>query len=423
MTEKLIERFDTNSTGYRVLTFVVGGLLFEQGQNGTNPLKRGVNVEDLFNAVQLLAERHDLEAAPFVGSWHRMVDELDRKTSTMHAGSISRTIFRAIWKEIAEAIPHHSSGFEEHKVNHAITEIVKGITKYGRYTSGGYGSVGHAIGEHIQSYLNDWGRNLQNRTSGNRAIDQAFEQTIDGQREIPGEGEIFANTAREMIGALRDLVWVDSEARVAYLKPIFNLLLDQPRLVIATLNYDNSIELAAKSAGAPCMTGIANWATTQALECPDDGLVLLKLHGSIDWRFRREPNTPLPVDLIEQVPATEVTTNHQPAVIFGQKNKLTAQGPFLDIFRHFKLALDQATRLTVIGYSFADVHVNEYVARWLNGAVDRSMRIVDPGFEDNPNPFAASLRQGCKTRMEVLARPAEDVLAELCQAGQAGISY
>ena len=68
MTKKIIESFDTDSPEYRVLTFVVGGLLFKEGQAGRNPTAGGVNVEDLFNAVQFLAGRHQLEASPFVGS-------------------------------------------------------------------------------------------------------------------------------------------------------------------------------------------------------------------------------------------------------------------------------------------------------------------------------------------------------------------
>ena len=64
------------------LSFVAGGLLFEAGRNNANPLEPAINVEDLFNAVQLLAERGSLEAAPFIGSWHPFIDELDRLIST-----------------------------------------------------------------------------------------------------------------------------------------------------------------------------------------------------------------------------------------------------------------------------------------------------------------------------------------------------
>src|SRR6266550_616899 len=81
MTEKIIERFasDASARHSHVVNFVVGGLLFEAGQKNVNPIKAGVNVEDLFNAVQLLADRNSIQASSFVGSWHPMIDEFDKE--------------------------------------------------------------------------------------------------------------------------------------------------------------------------------------------------------------------------------------------------------------------------------------------------------------------------------------------------------
>lgn len=79
MTHKLIEVFARDPVLVKyshVLRFVVGGLLFNQGVRGNDPFE-GVNVEDVFNAIQILAERQTLEAAPFIGSWHPLIEELD----------------------------------------------------------------------------------------------------------------------------------------------------------------------------------------------------------------------------------------------------------------------------------------------------------------------------------------------------------
>lgn len=65
----------------RVISYVVGGLLFDGGQRNEDPLAGQINVEALFNAVQLLAERNSLEAAPFIGSWHPMVEQFDKRSS------------------------------------------------------------------------------------------------------------------------------------------------------------------------------------------------------------------------------------------------------------------------------------------------------------------------------------------------------
>jgi hypothetical protein len=81
MTKRLVDLFGQNSNEdhekfNHVLKFVVGGLLMRKGKNGENPFD-GVNVEDDFNAIDLLANRENLEADSFIGSWHPLVEELD----------------------------------------------------------------------------------------------------------------------------------------------------------------------------------------------------------------------------------------------------------------------------------------------------------------------------------------------------------
>ena len=68
ITAKVEER--GHPTFAHILHFVTGGLLFQAGVRNQDPF-RGVDVEDLFSAVLLLADRRDLEAAPFIGSWLR----------------------------------------------------------------------------------------------------------------------------------------------------------------------------------------------------------------------------------------------------------------------------------------------------------------------------------------------------------------
>src|SRR5688572_1501834 len=72
-----------------LINFVVGGLLFKVGEAGQNPLNASLNVEDLFNAFLLLAERRELELAPFIGSWHSKIEAFDLVTPpTFSAHSI-----------------------------------------------------------------------------------------------------------------------------------------------------------------------------------------------------------------------------------------------------------------------------------------------------------------------------------------------
>ena len=69
---------------------------------------------------------------------------------------------------------------------------------------------------------------------------------------------------------------------------------------------------------------------------------------------------------------------YSPSVIFGQRNKLTAEGPFLDLFSRFQDALMVANELVIIGYSFRDHHVNESIARWFNCESTRTITLVTP---------------------------------------------
>jgi hypothetical protein len=69
----------------------------------------------------------------------------------------------------------------------------------------------------------------------------------------------------------------------------------------------------------------------------------------------------------------------EPAVIYGKRGKLRAQGPFLELRQHFTRALEAADSLVVIGYSFHDDHVNEAIAAWLRRSVHRRIIVVDPG--------------------------------------------
>lgn len=96
----------------------------------------------------------------------------------------------------------------------------------------------------------------------------------------------------------------------------------------------------------------------------------------------------------------------RPAVIFGHRNKLTAEGPFLDLLRAFRRELFKVEIVTIVGYSFSDVHINEYLSQWLNGNPGNRLRIINPSFQQNENEFAQLLRSHVAGRLEIIAEPA-----------------
>jgi hypothetical protein len=223
-----------------------------------------------------------------------------------------------------------------------------------------------------------------------------------------------------MIHNLKEISWIEDPERVRYLNPLINVAKNRNKLVIATLNYDNSIELAAKSQGISCNIGLDNWSRNGMFNTSENCLHLLKLHGSIDWERIENYNSdvcPFPHTLIKQVSSDQLgKTDFMPAVIFGQRNKLTTEGPFLDLLRAFKQELIQSEILTVVGYSFGDDHVNTYITQWLNQNEAHCIRIIDPAFSHNSKNYVEMLkrmRDKRSNQIEILNKKASEGLIQL----------
>jgi SIR2-like domain len=191
-------------------------------------------------------------------------------------------------------------------------------------------------------------------------------------RRLPGE--IFKSRS-ELLRRLLPLDVLEiSEApnleAAEYLMPLLQgRHTRQERFTIATLNYDPLIEWLADSHAIPVDTGLNTW-LAEGLSGPiATGVVLLKLHGSTDWWFDADDN------VVSPRPAPD---DNGPALLFGGNNKLTARGPFLDLLMAFRTELNRSHRLTTVGYSFRDLHVNEYISRWFSTRAFRQVRIIDP---------------------------------------------
>jgi hypothetical protein len=161
--------------------------------------------------------------------------------------------------------------------------------------------------------------------------------------------------------------------------------------------------------------GLEGWSKSGQFVFPASGINLIKLHGSIEWVLRPEGPTegaPLSRQSVRVASAEELAKpGFRPAVVFGQGSKLTAEGPFLDLLRSFREELNKHSQLLVVGYSFRDEHVNEYIAQWFNGDSARSITIVDPGFPDSRSDFARELHKLAVPRLRVISMPARGGLA------------
>jgi len=258
--------------------------------------------------------------------------------------------------------------------------------------------VGRAIERYVQKAAEKWSTKLKDSSPPDSSkLDTEISQIVAEHQPQPGHGRIFQQTNEQMIVALRNLVWIEKAEAIAYLGPILNIFDHQKQLVIATLNYDNGVELLAASQHIPCTTGIEQWSMNGSFDFAGKGLCLLKLHGSIDWTWDRAENSSdrlMPHSIIRRVELEEVKDRYvQPAVIFGQRNKLTAAGPFLDLLRRFREELSKASKLTVVGYSFRDLHINVYISQWLNASHDHAIRIINgQNFEKSPIEYVTHLR-------------------------------
>lgn len=289
--------------------FVAGGMLLRQGSMGKDPFY-GVNVEELFQALQMLKEKNRLVISGLV-TWHPEIEELWRKKSGVNS--------------------------------------------------------------------------------------DAYEQ-------------FFQDLERLFARALINLTNIPDPAKVSYLRPLLQPLSHQNKLVVATLNYDRSFEIMADQVGQ-AYTSVIN--DISVLQQPD-GLFLLKVHGSIDWKVGETPTSsshPLAIPLVRQATATEMNDrNYSPGIIFGAGNKLTAEGPYLGLLRAFQQELAAASRLTIVGYSFADEHINEFIGRWINSNVSHVLTIIDPTFP-NASIFSQRLQASCVSRITHIAEPANIGLA------------
>ena len=404
MTKEIVERFRSNSQYnqyFQVVSFVVGGMLFEVGKNGENPLSSGVNVEDLFNAVQLLAERQSLEVAPFVGSWHAMVDEFDKiRPSGSSSVLLAKAIYDFVSEQIRNSLAETPSSIDAGRIDSAFRSALEKISDAalsGRTPFLNYGdSLGKAVENYLKQATRNWSSNLKNAPMPySYDFDTNLSNLLYEREARPGAGQIFTKTNEQMISELKNLVWIESPKSVEHLGPIINLLLSQKRLVIATLNYDNGVELLCESQNVKCHTGIEEWSNFGNFDFSKEGVHLLKLHGSIDWIWERNvslPDRPMRHSVIRPNALDTDGRDSNPAVIFGQRNKLTAEGPFLDLLRAFRDELFRSDLLTVVGYSFRDNHINVYISQWLNSDTNRVIRIINgENFESSSFSYVKEL--------------------------------
>ncbi len=363
----------------------VASVVFGQGVRNDD-LTHEVNIEDVFNLLDTLSERHRLEASPLIGAWHPVVEKLDRLTV---GGRPNRAAGSGM-------VASFNSREDARKIADAIEEMIRSRSSHG--TS--------QLAQALEHVLNP------------RSAFRSVPTPPEPKREISGQGEIFEKAKQFLYAELRNHVFVGADRDLSYLDPLVAAA-ERERITIGTLNYDNCVELVAARLGVALDTGLEAWRDKGEIGFGRfDAVPFRKLHGSITWARAMEEASerhPLPREIINEATARDLERpDYEPAIIFGGRNKLTVEGPFLDLLRDFRDRLNAARKLVVIGYSFADAHVNALVTQWLNKVEDATITIVNGrDFAGEARGFARRLLNIPGDRVTNFEKGATEGIAEL----------
>lgn len=147
----------------------------------------------------------------------------------------------------------------------------------------------------------------------------------------------------------------------------------QHPLRIFTLNYDLCIEETCSQAkiergfNERSVLDLSRFHTDEG-EQGDIDVFLYKLHGSIDW----EENS-------ERVRCSRALGRISPdnlGIIFGTTQKLRYKEPYLTALNEFKIYTLMSKLIVVVGYSFADEHINYIIKNAILHEPERKVLVV-----------------------------------------------
>lgn len=152
---------------------------------------------------------------------------------------------------------------------------------------------------------------------------------------------------------------------------------DGNSLKIFTLNYDKCVEQNLKDEKIECgFDEFDKWNSKRYdYENTQSDYYLYKLHGSIDWKKKKE----------EQL--TQFNGEISPedlAIIFGISNKLQSYDPYLFYFYEFRIHCIKAELVICSGYGFLDGHINDVIKHGF--VANKNKRLIVNVFEPKKKP-------------------------------------
>jgi SIR2-like domain len=348
MTDAIIHRMN-DPVHARALEYIRHTLAADTAVREQYPAGIVVDVERLFASIELLIDRYTQPWSPFVLAWSPGLESFS-------------TPARVRERDLQSSL----SGFDD-AVRSMIPDPRTGHTR-------GFG----------------FGRRDQLSRMIAKAITQAF-----GRARPTELSSILEGARAEMLSALLAVLAITDSTPLNYLDPLFGLVERQGSLAVATLNYDLTVEEAARRHGVRCDTGLETWLSRGKLRWPERDVSLFKLHGSIDWMiYESHQRGELPLKKVQKA-GEDIRGYPEPAIVFGEAGKLRAEGPYIELLLAWSGQLQNADVLLIIGYSFRDQHVNEMIARWFNASPKRRIILLDPSdpgasYSAGPPTFAQS---------------------------------
>lgn len=197
---------------------------------------------------------------------------------------------------------------------------------------------------------------------------------LTSPQEFPTYGA-FHSLKFHILTVLDALTWPkpDGHKRLDYLRPLIRHAAKRNTWLV-TLNYDPFIERTSQQEKLPACLGVETWHNMNNLTWDTKCLNLIKLHGSFDW-YTDFNGFKYNEDFASFPPIRP--SIFDPMILYGNQAKFYHYGPFPDLFMAFKAALRNASRVSVIGFSFCDDHVTECLYQWLRDDPSKSIRIAN----------------------------------------------
>ena len=207
-----------------------------------------------------------------------------------------------------------------------------------------------------------------------------------------------------------------------------------PRMRVFTPNYDQVIEKALDSCGISYFDGFVGKVQrrfqpesfNQDLYLPaetddrrllrvDDVLYLYKIHGSVSWRLSASGSAP--PDVVDAPTASKFEADESALIFPTPQKEMDSLGyPYSALFRSFSDALrSEDSALLVIGYGFADDHINRLIYQALGSPSFQLFVVVPDGVVEGPIPSSPAGSPGPAVKYD------PGVLGSLAQAKDARI--